>query len=83
MTQTNNEWLQSIDSEVLDAIVGKLNANGRVTDECGVGISSTVIEDWSDEDTDYLRKHGYTGGNLTKVTETSLDGTVYILQSEP
>jgi len=83
MMQTNIEWLDSLDPAVLDAIIRKLNADGRITDECGLGISSTVVEDWNDEDTDYLRTRGYTGGNLTRVTEDSLDGTVYILQSQP
>jgi len=80
MMKTNTEWLESLDPEELGAIVGKLNNNGRVTDECGVGISSTVIEKWSDKDTDFLIEHGYTGGRLTSTTENSSDVTVYILQ---
>ncbi|QHC98418.1 hypothetical protein PspR84_28500 [Pseudomonas sp. R84] len=80
MMQTNIEWLESLETEELKEIIEKLNYNGRVTDQCGVGISSTIIEEWSCDDTNFLRKHGYTGGSLTKTTEVSDGVRVYVLQ---
>ena len=51
---------------IVEYLVTTLNATGIVSDEDNnVGISSTMIERWSDDCTDYLRENGYTGGELT------------------
>jgi len=75
-------WLKTLTDEEIGKIVAKLMAHGRVTDACGVGVGSTVIEAWDDNCTDYLRSYGYKGGSLCPDTEIASDGSIiYVLRS--
>ncbi|MEJ2610690.1 MAG: hypothetical protein P8179_11530 [Candidatus Thiodiazotropha sp.] len=61
-------------------LVSILNRNGIVSDEDGLGLSSTMIEAW-DEDCDaYLAENGYQGGTLETAAEFISDhGAVYVI----
>ncbi|WP_339430492.1 hypothetical protein [Pseudomonas sp. EA_65y_Pfl2_P78] len=75
-------WLKSLSNADIQTIVSILNTQGRVTDEYGTGISSTVVERWDESCTSYLRSHGYTGGELRRTVAKAEDGSIiYILQS--
>jgi hypothetical protein len=75
-------WLKKLPPSDVKAIVNKLNVNGRVTDACGTGIGSKVVESWTHECTEFLQENGYEGGSLTITTEKADDKSIlYILQS--
>lgn len=63
------EYLTNWDIELVKKIVKHLNDFGVISDEDSYGISSTLIEKWSDSCTDYLIQHGYEGGPLSIIGE--------------
>lgn len=68
-------WDPSLKSEV----ASHLNLNGIVSDNDGIGLSSTWIEGWNEEFTNHLREFGYTGGEINKVGKYFPIGAVYAL----
>lgn len=50
--------LRAIDSQTIKNLVNKLNTDGFVTDECDVGLLSTMIEKWDKSCEDYLKTEG-------------------------
>ena len=66
--------------EIIGNIVEKLNVHGLVSDECGFGISSTMVEKWDDRCSQFLENCGYDGGRLAK-TGKYIDGygSVYVV----
>jgi len=67
----------------LDELIGTLNINHLVSDEDSKGLSSTMIEGWSNECDSYLRSNGYTGGKLNTHSSFLPDhGAVYVVFDE-
>lgn len=60
-----SEW----DEDLKRAVATQLNSDGIVSDEDGLGLSSTWIEAWRDEFTEHLKIFGYQGGEINKVGE--------------
>lgn len=58
------EVLENWDSQGVQSVISLLNSQGIVSDEDGTGLSSTIIESWSDECEQYLRGQGYVGGKI-------------------
>ena len=66
---------------MVEYLVTTLNTTKLFSDEDNnVGVSSTMLEHWSDECTEYLRENGYTGGELFCIGKYfSAHGAIYVL----
>ena len=73
--------MQEGQRERIEYLVTRLNEDGMVSDEDNsVGISSTMLERWSEECTEGLRKNGYFGGDLLCIGRYFCGhGAVYVL----
>lgn len=68
------EW----NKETTNYLVEILNTRSIVTDEDETEVSSNMIESWSTECDDFLRKHGYVGSLLATAGDYFDDyGAVY------
>ena len=69
---------------MVNCLVKKLNENGMISDEDNdLKISSTMLEYWTDECTDYLHKNGYTGKSLTFIGGYfEGHGAIYVLYDQ-
>lgn len=72
------EYLTNWDIELVKKIVKHLNDFGVISDEDSYGISSTLIEKWSDSCTDYLIQHGYEGGHYLLLASTFRGMVLYM-----
>lgn len=59
------EVLQMREPARVQALIDALHADGIVFDESGLGLSSLMIERWSDGCEEFLRRVGYAGGPLS------------------
>ncbi|MDP3269806.1 MAG: hypothetical protein Q8M40_12290 [Legionella sp.] len=74
------EVLKKWDSQAIQSVISLLNSQGIVSDEDDTGLSSTMMENWSDECEQYLRSHGYIGGEIRVCGKFSNDhGAIYAL----
>lgn len=58
------EILETWNYEDLCRLVARLNRDGIVSDEDGLGLSSIMVEFWSEECEEYLRRSGYRGRRI-------------------
>lgn len=58
------EILETWSEEDLCRLVARLNRDGIVCDEDGLGLSSLMVEFWSEECEEYLMRHGYRGQRI-------------------
>ena len=67
--------------DMIEYLVTKLNEDGMVSDEDNnVGISSTMLENWSEEYSERLRRDGYLGGELFCIGKYFCGhGAIYVL----
>jgi hypothetical protein len=77
------ESLTNCDLEVVKDIIKHLNRHSVISDEDKYHIQSTLIENWTSDCTEYLKKYGYTGGNLECVGDYFTNyGAAYALYDE-
>ncbi len=77
------DTLKKWDQSSLNGLISSLNTDHIVSDEDGIGLSSIMVEDWSEECDDYLRSRGYVGGEIqTHGAYFSHHGAVYVIYDE-
>ncbi|MCD1584570.1 hypothetical protein AAGW18_16070 [Vreelandella titanicae] len=79
---TKFEAFSAWDATLKGEVAAQLNGSGIVSDEDGLGLSSTWIESWDEEFTEHLRNFGYTGGEINNVGKYFSHGAVYALYNE-
>lgn len=76
------ELLESSDHERIQLLVNLLSRDGEgiVSDEDDGGLTSTMIENWTDDCEKFLRTQGYTGGEIRTCGKFfSEHGAIYAL----
>lgn len=59
------EILKGWGKQEINSLVSLLNEYGMISDEEHTGLSSTMVERWSDECEVFLRNNGYVGGEIS------------------
>lgn len=77
------ESLKSCERETLSNLIGTLNVNHIISDDDLKGLSSAMIENWSEECDEFLRDNGYTGEQLRPHGKYySAHGAIYVVCDE-
>jgi len=56
--------LQDCNPVIIQLLASKLNSLSIVSDKDEAGLSSTIVKLWSSDGEQYLRDHGYIGGEI-------------------
>lgn len=72
--------LQQWDTQETQKLVLALNSKSIVSDEDETGLSSTMVENWTDSCETFLRNNGYTGGEIKQCSKYFENhGAIYAL----
>ena len=76
--------LRKCSAAVTEHLVQVLNGKGIISDEDEPAcLSSTMVTGWSEECEEFLRKHGYTGGEINTCSKFfEAHGQIYALYDE-
>lgn len=82
-SQKTIDVLKSWGSDNTHQLAVFMNHNHIISDEDDLGLSSMMIENWTEECDQYLKKYGYNGGKIKKTGKFFPNiGAVYVLFDE-